>query len=115
MPQYTRSRTVVPSRTETTSGVSGLIEAYGPRQLVLLAQITAASGSTPAIVFSVEWSFDGATTWYLPDPSADVFTSRSTVSNWARLVTPRADVYRIRWAITGTTPSFTFAIHEATQ
>jgi hypothetical protein len=114
MPPTTKKRTVVASATQTASGVSGAIEAFGLRSFVLLTEITAASGTTPTVVFSVEWSYDGGATWYLPDPSADVFTSRSTASNWSRQVAARGDVYRVRWAIGGTTPSFTFAIHEVT-
>lgn len=107
-----RTRTVIASRTETATGVSSAIEAGGMRGGIDLAVlITAAAGTSPTLQCSVEWSNDDGTTWCLADP-VDQFTSRSTPGNWVKSFTTKGLLYRVRWTIGGTTPSFTFAVQE---
>jgi len=73
--------------------------------LRLLLDVTAASGATPSLTVTVETSGD-ASTWR----SAGVFAAKTTVSS-ERLATAALDRYvRVSWAITGTTPSFTFSV-----
>ena len=68
---------------------------------------TAVSGTTPSATFTVEWSVDG-TTWSVADP-ADSFTAVTTAGNRVKLFTVKGHQVRLAWAVTGTTPSFTFS------
>lgn len=105
-------REVVPSAARTTTGTSAAIDVGDfARALSLLANVTAASGTTPTLDLSVEWSHDGGTTWAAGDP-ADAFTQSTAASAKIRQVALKAPTYRLRWTIAGTTPSFTFAVSE---
>lgn len=79
--------------------------------LHLLVDVTAASGGTPSLALSVEWSSDG-TNFATPDGTADTFTAITGVARKVKSFARRAPFYRIVWAITGTTPSFTFSVDE---
>lgn len=106
-----RTRTVVASRTEVATGVSPAIESGGASNLDLALTISAASGTTPTFVLSLEWSNDDGVTWFAGDP-ADLFTSRSTPGGWVKSLVAKGYQYRFRWTIGGTIPSFTFTIQE---
>lgn len=102
---------VVPSAARTTSGNSvSLPLLTGAKTLNVLADVTAASGSTPSLALSIEWSHDG-TTWFTPE-TADSFTAITAATKKVKAFTVKAPFYRVVWAITGTTPSFTFAVHS---
>lgn len=104
---------IVPSAVQTVTGVSPSIEGVGRREVYIGVNITAASGTTPTLQCSLEWTNqDGV--WYLSDP-VDQFTSRSTPGAWIKKFEPKGDRYRVRWTIGGTTPSFTFEISEVTR
>jgi hypothetical protein len=76
-----------------------------------LVATTAASGTTPSMTLSVEWSPDAGTTWCAAD-AADTFTAITTTTNLAKRFAVKSNTYRIVWTITGTTPSFTFSVRE---
>lgn len=71
--------------------------------------ITAASGTTPSMTLTVEDSSDGVT-W----TARDTFPAQTTTATVTRaLPTTLAPLQRVAWAITGTTPSFTFKVDFA--
>lgn len=111
------AREVVASAARTVSGNSGQLVvggsvSYGAADTIaLLINVTAVAGTSPSMSVSVEWSADGAS-WAVADP-ADAFTAAFTAAAArVRLFDVKAPFVRIVWAITGTTPSFTFTIHE---
>lgn len=101
------SSTVVTSAARTTSGNSSSIGMPERTSVNLAVNVTAASGSTPNLALTVEWSNDG-TTWYKADP-ADAFTAITAVGTAVKNLAVKGAFARLVWAITGTTPSFTFA------
>ena len=114
----------------TASGTSANFDLHGVRALIIICHITAVSGTTPTITFLFDISDDGGTTWY----QAAGGSSQNTVSDAAILAGlgvvnppasgfittsaysgPMGDTGRLRWGITGTTPSFTFRATLITQ
>jgi hypothetical protein len=79
----------------------------------VLLNVSAASGTTPSLVLSVEWSFDGAT-FVAADP-ADALAALAAAGGAVKLVKVKAPQMRVRWTITGTTPSFTFSVDTYTN
>lgn len=103
--------TIVASAARTTSGNSGQLEPGADGETVCLhVGVTAASGTTPSLALSVEWSNDG-TNWATPE-TADTFTAITAAVQRVKTFERKAMFYRVVWAITGTTPSFTFSISE---
>lgn len=108
---------VAASAARTTTGSSGAMQIHrygkilGQGTVSLGLNITAASGTSPSMTLSVEWSFDGGTTWLVGDP-ADAFTAKTAVGTAAKSFTVKGNAYRVTWTITGTTPSFTFSVTE---
>ena len=76
--------------------------------LSVQVMVTAASGTTPSITFSIQWSDDGIT--YSQANPADTFTAITTVSSLVARFTVKGAFYQIAWTVTGTTPSFTAAV-----
>lgn len=114
-------RTVVASAARTATGNSGAISLTnvftearrGQRveRIALLANITAASGTSPSLTLSVEWSHDG-TTFAAVDGTADAFAAMTAANVRVKEFTIKAPFYRVVWTISGTTPSFTFSVAE---
>ena len=99
--------TVVPSAARTTSGNSGAIPCPKAFNLAVGVNVTAATGTTPSLALSVEWSHDGVT-FLTIDGAADTFTAITTTGTALKVFAVKAPFWRLSWAITGTTPSFTF-------
>ena len=59
----------------------------------------------------VEVSANGGSTWASADP-VDAFTQITAAGNVAKQFRCKSNVYRIVYAIGGTTPSFTFSVRE---
>ena len=95
---------VVASAARTTSSQSAAF--YPVADFDVAVNVTAASGTTPTLDITVEWSNDGAI-WFKGDP-ADAFTQLTIVSARVRRFVGKAQVARLAWVIAGTTPSFTF-------
>lgn len=110
---YEAPVTVVASAARTATGQSAALQAGGAPVVNLMLVCTAASGTTPSLTLSVEWSPDGGTTWCTAD-TADAFTAITTTTKLARRFTAKSNTYRVVWTISGTTPSFTFSVHEYT-
>lgn len=104
-----RTSVLAASAARTTTGNSGntFIATEGGI-LSLLVDTTAVSGTTPSMTVSVQWSNDGAS-WATADP-ADTLTAVTATGTVVKSFTTRAAFARASWAITGTTPSFTFSI-----
>ena len=103
------SQPIVASAARTTTGNSGFLPAPKALNLALWANVTAVSGTTPSMALSVEWSFDGATAATI-DGTADTFTAITAAGSPTKVFTTKAPFFRVTWTITGTTPSFTFAL-----
>lgn len=108
---YEAPVTVVSSAARTATGQSAALQCGGAPVISLLVVTTAASGTTPSMTLSIEWSPDGGTTWCAAD-AADTFTAITTTTNLAKRFQVKSNTYRIVWTITGTTPSFTFSVRE---
>lgn len=108
---YMEAQRQVASAARTTNGNSAALDpGEQGNMLNLVVSVTAASGTTPSLALSVEWSVDG-TVWATPE-TADTFTAITAAVNRVKSFTRKAPLYRVVWAITGTTPSFTFSIDE---
>lgn len=103
---------VVTSAARTATGNSGSLDAPIESILVLAVAVSAASGTTPSMTLSVEWSMDGGTTFHAVDTAADAFAAITTTTNVVKSFTTKGSNYRIVWTISGTTPSFTFTVRE---
>lgn len=105
---YNDPSVAVTSAARTTTGNSGAQASEKGLQMNLLVEVTAASGTSPTLLFSVEWSMDG-TNFGQVDTTADAFASITTGPTRTIKQFPiRAPFYRLVWTIGGTTPSFTF-------
>lgn len=102
--------TLVGSAARTTNGNSGPI-ALNDRgdTLHLLLGVTAVSGTTPSMTVTIEWSHDGVN--FAPlEGTPDGFTAVTATGAKLKSIPIRGPFFRLVWAITGTTPSFTFAV-----
>lgn len=105
---YGPAAVLVASAARTTSGNgSGLLLPQFGATVAVQVKTTAATGTTPSMVLSLQWSEDG-TDWYTADP-AEPFTAITTTGNAVRTFARKGRFCRLAWAITGTTPSFTFS------
>lgn len=104
--------TVVSSAARTASGNSGVLTGYGDAStLRALLAVTAVSGTTPSMTVLIEDTLDG-TNWFTIGTFAAKTATGVEVIN---VTAPFAERLRVSWAITGTTPSFTFALTVASQ
>lgn len=110
------------SGARTVSGTGTTIINYNATGAKFWLNVTAASGTTPTLVWKVQWSPDGGTTWVDLDATNLATTSITTTgtavlsvypgmvaaaNSVANNILPRH--WRSAWTIGGTTPSFTFA------
>ena len=95
----------------TASGNSAPIQINAVEYLAVDVSVTAVSGTTPSMLLYVErQGADG--NWYpIWTSSAITAIGLTSTSIGSGLATPAAlgSTIRLRWAITGTTPSFTFS------
>lgn len=102
--------TILPSAARTTSGnASSGVDDLGNNVCVQVS-VTASSGTTPTLDISVEWSMDG--TIWSPAATPDTFTQITATTSVVKTFTTKAPLYRIVYAIGGTTPSFTFSVRS---
>lgn len=104
--------TPVASAARTTSGNSGSLDA-DEKVLNLLVNVSAVSGTSPSMALSILWSNNG-TDFHDADGTADTFAAITAASKKVKQFTVKGAYYRIDWAITGTTPSFTFSVSALT-
>jgi len=98
---------VAASSAQTTTGFSAAVPTPAGENLILQLSVTAASGTTPSATFTVQWTQDGIN-WADTDTTADGFAAVTTVVNKVKQFPVKGEQFRLAWAITGTTPSFTF-------
>lgn len=101
---------VVPSAARTASGASGGISVNGSERVNFLVDVTTVSGMTPSMSLAVEWSHNGAV-WFPADPVDSLGAAVTEATRRVRATDVKARFCRVVWTITGTTPSFTFAVH----
>ena len=95
------------SAAETSTGQTAGFETQGGN-VNILADVTAASGTSPTLDFTTEWSHNG-TDWFSADP-ADAFTQITAATKQVKTFTTLAPQFRVVFTIAGTTPSFTFSL-----
>lgn len=99
--------TVLPSAARTTSGDGAAVGGFGDAE-TLRAQldVTAVSGVTPSLTVKLQDSLDGVNWNDLGPFAAKTAVGREVID----IATPHGSLLRATWTITGTTPSFTFAV-----
>lgn len=102
--------TIQASAVQTASGNSGTGVKIGPSsELLVFLDITAVSGTSPSLTVTVE-VFDGVK-WY-PHTS---FPAKSAVGVDLLKLNNFGETIRVSWAISGTSPSFTFSVKGQTK
>jgi len=108
------ANTLVASAARTATGNSGAIAVgSGAANLELELVVSAASGTTPTLTLSIQWSVDG-TNFGSNDASADSFAQVTAAGSVVKSVPVRAPYMQLTWTIGGTTPSFTFTVEDVT-
>jgi len=129
-----KTRNLVPSAARTSSGNSGVITINDTdiQNLLIRLSVTAASGTSPTLDVYFQQSLDGGNTWVdvarfpqvtgaLSNPhylslavGADNRIASNvgdgTISANSIGTSLISNVWRVRWNIGGTSPSFTFAV-----
>jgi len=101
-----RAITLLPSAARTTSGASdGSSAAAEFREANVLLDITAVSGTTPSLTVTVETSADGST-WF----THTAFSAKTATGKDIQKLGNLGSYLRVSYAISGTTPSFTFSV-----
>lgn len=101
--------TIQPSTTETASGQSASFSVGEFSEMILTLNCTAASGTSPTCIVTMQTSDDGGTTWY--DLPSGAFTELTSIdAQIMQLSAPFGDTIRASWVVAGTSPSFTFAV-----
>lgn len=104
-------QTVVASAARTTNGSSSAVSVWDRNGSVAKLNVTAASGTAPSLVVTVQDSPDG-TSW----TTRDTFATKTGTGNEVRALPAGLDTFqRVSWTITGTTPSFTFDVQFASS
>lgn len=102
--------TLVPSAARTASGSAESGDDWGEIDRVRAQlDVTAASGTTPNLTVFVESTLDGTNWDVLPGGTfaAKTAAGREVINLTSPVIARRL---RVRWVITGTTPSFTFSV-----
>lgn len=102
---YGDTFTLVPQTTATGNGASPTQETRNIHTLRLALAVTAATGTTPSLTVTLEHSPDG-TTWV----AHSAFPSVTAAGSTRRIFSGLDRFVRATWAVTGTTPSFTFTV-----
>jgi len=105
--------TLVPSAARTASGNSGPVVLSGGQAVDLEVNVSAVSGTSPSMTLSVTWSDDGVN-FGAPDGTPDSFAAITAAGTVVKQLQVKGLYMQIAWAITGTTPSFTFSVLAAT-
>lgn len=95
------------SAAATASGTGVAFPTGYQSTLDIFLDVTAVSGTTPSMTVTVEWSNDGAT-WFGAD-TPDTFSAITAAKKVVKEFAVKGNYARLNFAITGTTPSFTFA------
>lgn len=118
-------RTILPAGTViTASGQTGPIAVASntdPTTQDLVPVISAVSGTSPSITFTLQWDNDADTHTYPPSTWANSTGSGAktaagrSVVNGAKTLSPSTGTsprhFRVTWTVSGTSPSFTLALY----
>lgn len=105
---YGDAAVVVASAARTTTGNSAALTCEKGRNLNLLVGVTAASGTTPTLDLTIQWSMDGTNFGAAQTPES--FTTLTVTGQTINQFAVKAPFFRVVWTIGGTTPSFTFQV-----
>lgn len=102
-----RTITILPSAARTASGTADIGDSAAEFDSVdIFLDVTAASGTSPSLIATYQASVDGGTTWFDVTSGAAITAAGKQIIN----VSSRLGALgRLSYAITGTTPSFTFS------
>lgn len=106
------ANTFVASAARTANGTSAAIGLGNMPTVNLEVETTAVSGTTPSMALTVLWSDDGVN-FGANDGAADTFAAITAVGNVVKSLTVRAPYMQLSWALTGTTPNFTFSVIQS--
>jgi len=127
---FLQAQTLLTSSARTTSSNSGALTSYGSFKTMLLElNVTAASGTTPTLDVYIDTSADstnfiniahftqlittGRRAIQISDDAAGAAVDFDSTADLAAGVVKQGawgSTLRVRWVITGTTPSFTFSV-----
>lgn len=96
------------SATRTSSGVSSGFNKNDLYEGLVLAKVTAASGTNPTLAIKVETSPDNATWFDLP---GGAFAQITGAGQYALKIDNFGKYIRLAYTLGGTNPSFTFSVH----
>lgn len=91
--------------TATSQSASVTVPSVAVDTVGVLVRATAVSGTSPSLTVSLQWSYDG-TNFVAADP-ADSFTAITAAGGAAKAFTIKAPYFRLNYAVSGTSPSFT--------
>jgi len=96
---------ILASAARGTSGVTNGYNFEDAIELIIFAEVSAASGGSPTLDITIQTSHDN-TNW----ASLSTFTQITAASNSIKAVTNYGKYIRASYTIAGTTPSFTFKL-----
>lgn len=102
---YGDTVTLASSAARTSSGSGSSVSTADFHTLRLTLAVAAASGTTPSLSVTVETSGDGST-WY----SVGAFAAKTAAATERKSFSGLDRYVRASWAVSGTTPSFTFSV-----
>jgi hypothetical protein len=71
---------------------------------------TAAGGTSPSMVWIVQWSFDGGVTWSSSDGGGDTWNAITAVGQKMRQSTVKGPLARLSGTLSGTSPTMSYAV-----
>lgn len=71
---------------------------------------TAAGGTSPSMVWVVQWSYDGGTTWSSSDGGGDTWNAITTTGSKMRQSTVKGPMARLQGTLSGTSPTMSYAV-----
>jgi hypothetical protein len=84
--------------------IGATLRAADPQFLSVQLNITAVTGTTPSLTVEVQWSSDGVT--FASAETADTFTAITVAKAVVKQFPVKGQFARLKYTITGTTPSF---------
>lgn len=81
---------------------------FTPQNLSILVRVTAVSGTTPSLTIEVVWSNDG--TNFVSAATPDTFTAITAAGSVVKTFQVKARFARLKYTVTGTTPTETVDI-----
>lgn len=101
-----RPDAAVASAARTATGTGSAFDTPDAESLEATLTVSAASGTTPTLDVTLETSIDGGTSW----DTVGAFGQLTAPGSDGHVFGPLGDQCRWKWAVGGTTPSFTFSI-----